>query len=446
MVLLTYSIHGIYLKMIHVCEPQCKKGSHENFNSGFLYGLREKYGELTFYAENTHIQHIKYFFELRKIDYRKNISYININLLDNIYDFRQLIYYRKIFYNIIRKFSKNDKIIFLSINPMALFALFNISNKKKYKNIKFNIVLHGGIEDLYTHSKKVKPNKNNSNTSNYEKENFFLFFYLLIKYIWRIFRYSIPKFFSYTIPNKIYNYLNNLNKFLYNHKSFFKKNKDLSSFNFIVLSKHILNNLRIENITFRMKLLFLPCIFFPIINQNNNDYPKFALFGYGTDNGLFEEFLEELENLKPTKNYEIRLISSRGYSGIEKCNNLTQPIKTYIPRQEMEIMSEDIDYFLNFYDKYQYRLSCSGSIIESIMLRKPVIYIGNENYDSYNNLSGPIGIRTGNTQNFAKIVFNIIENWPSDQKNISIYKLNIEKVIKIIDINNQLKNNSNIFV
>ena len=429
--------------MIYVCEPQCKQGSHESFNSGFLHGLYEVYNDVCFYAEKTHIQYIKSYLNLRNSQCVNNIVYREITFPNNIYSFRQLIFYKKIFKSILNQISENDKMLLLSANPMILFLLCSLSKKDKYKNIVFNIVLHGGIEEelapyILPKCETINNNRNikksgvlNKLSRISEKSVIYLFKYS-VKTIWQFFRHSIIKPYI------------TLYKALYNHRSFFSESRDLSSFNFIVLSKHILDNLHIDNKTFKMKLCYLPCIFPPKTTDTVNDYPKFAIFGYGVDNGLFEDFLDQLDKLNPSKRYEIRLVSMRGYSGIGKYRNITFNNNGFIPRQEYEKMAEDIDYFINFYDPSQYRLSCSGSIIESIMYRKPVIYIGNECYDSFNSLAGPIGIMAGSTQNFASIVFNIIENWPEELQRINEFKRNIEDVIQIIDISTQLKNDKSI--
>jgi len=424
--------------MIYVCEPQCKSGSHESFNSGFLHGLGEIYNDIYFYAEKTHIIYIKSYLSLRNSSCIKKINYKEITFLNNINDFRQLFFYYKIFNNIFKRITENDKILFLSTNPMALFILNKLVKKQKYKNIILNIVLHGGIEELIPIQKNnllANTRLNIISSKPLEKNNKVIYF---IKKIYRFVRYRIKAILLETY--------NSLNHAFFNYKSFFSNKRDLSSFNFIVLSKHILNNLHINNSTFKMKLCFLPCIFPLNPVEIKNDYPKLAIFGYGTGNGLFEEFLEKLDNLNPSKKYEIRLISTRSYQGIERYKNITLNRSNFIPRIEYEKLAEDIDFFINFYDPSQYRISCPGSILEAIMYRKPVIYIGNECFDSYNSLAGPIGIRAGSTENFALIVFDIIEKWPFERERIYKFKENIEKVINIIDFTTQLKNDSSIIL
>ena len=441
--------------MIYVCEPQCKKGSHESFNSGFLHGLKAIDNEICFYAEKTHLQYIKSYLLLRGQN-TEHIIYNKINFPDNIYNFMQIFSYYKIFSNILNQVSKDDKLLFLSITPMALFVLYNLQKKQKYKNIIFNIVLHGEIEELYpkVSLETLTVENQDENIKNHTQKSISLLQrisgkpinYLIkrtIKGTWHFLYRSINNIINNTMSNTVKS-LDKLNKTIFTYKSFLSNNKDLSSFNFIVLSKHILNNLHIDNTTFKMKLCYLPCIFPSITIKIINDYPKFAIFGYGTDNGLFEKFLEQLNILNPSKKYEIRLISVRRYPDIDKYMNITFNEKDFIPRHEYEKLAEDIDYFLNFYDSSQYKLSCSGSIIEAIMHRKPVIYIGNECYDSFNSLAGPIGIRAGNAKNFAEIVFDIIENWPCDLRRINEFKKNIEDVTNIINLTTQLKNDKSI--
>ena len=420
--------------MIHICEPQCKNGSHESFNSGFLHGLWKEYSEISFYAEKTHIQYIKAYLQLRGSQSLDNILYKEIQFPATIYDSGRILFYNRIFKNILNKTSKNDKILFLSITPLALFILHFLG--KKRKDITFNVVLHGGIEELTSILlPKLEPYLSKPKERGQTKQ-------IARKSFWARISSMPKKLFAFKKKNEKRFIKTNVAIFnsIFNYRNFFSKNRDLSSFNFIVMSKHIMKNLDIENKTFKKKLCYLPCIFPQKKSSVVNDYPKFAIFGYGADNGFFEDFLEQLDILNPSKNYEVRLISTRGYSGIAKYKNITLNKNSFVPRPEYEKMAEDIDYFLNFYDPSQYRLSCSGSVIEAVMYRKPVIYLGNESYDSFNSLAGPIGIRAGTIENFAAIIFNIIETWPQELQNILKFKENIENVIEIIDISKQLKN------
>jgi hypothetical protein len=262
--------------------------------------------------------------------------------------------------------------------------------------------------------------------------------------IFRITKRIIKKIISgYYISGILCSLINAItNIFFADYKVFLEKN-DLSSFNFIVLSKHIQKNLPryIKNQNFKTSLIYLPCIFPQIISQETNSYPKFAIFGYGTDNGLFEQFLDRLKVASPTKKYEIRVISMRHYRCPEGLNVTFVGKGDFIQRCEMEKCAEDIDFFLNFYGPDTYRLSCSGSIIEAIMYDKPVIYLRNECYDSFNSITGPIGFRAEDVYSFSQIVYHIIESWPSTLEKITEFKNNIKDVKEIIDITNQLKVN-----
>jgi hypothetical protein len=427
--------------MIYVYDLFCRDGSHESCNSGFIYGLKN-ISDVTFFADRTHIQAIKEYFQLRNVDVPYNLTFkkINVPKYKNIKFY--FIYNRFLRFILDEIVEKNEnKLLFLTSNPFLLHMLLNLSRTRKYKKIIFNIVLHGELEQLVS-----KPSNNYSKKITPEKKDRQVTLQKVLRIIKRCITGHYLIMFLRSLDKISDSIFERITKILIGDlKTFFSQKNNLSAFNFIVLSKYIYENLPkyIKNSTVKMNWVYLPCIFPKWISRVENKYPKFAIFGYGSDNGLFEQLLSELAFLSPSKKYEIRLISMRNYD-THQYKNVTSIGGEFIPREKMEKYAEDIDYFLNFYDKEDYMVSCSGSIVEAIMLKKPVIYLGNDCYDSFNALMGPIGIKTRNINLFAKMVFDIIENWPCNIKNIMEFKKNIKDVQNLIDIRNRLRSDSNI--
>jgi len=80
------------------------------------------------------------------------------------------------------------------------------------------------------------------------------------------------------------------------------------------------------------------------------------------------------------------------------------------------------------YNKNKYRLSCSGSIIESLSYTKPIIHFNNECINAFNTDENPIGIRCSNINDFVEKMVDIIENYKKYIAEFGVYKNNIMKL------------------
>jgi hypothetical protein len=98
-----------------------------------------------------------------------------------------------------------------------------------------------------------------------------------------------------------------------------------------------------------------------------------------------------------------------------------------LKRDEMEAQAVDIDAFLILYDKTRYRLSCSGSILESISMVKPIVHFDNDCINEFNRAEMPIGIRCYSFDEYVNQLVDIIENYDDYRARLNEFRSNILK-------------------
>src|SRR5690606_8586265 len=99
-----------------------------------------------------------------------------------------------------------------------------------------------------------------------------------------------------------------------------------------------------------------------------------------------------------------------------------------LTRQYMEELAEDIDVFLIMYGSNRYRLSCSGAILEALSYRKPIIHLGNECIDFFNQRNCPIGFRCNNINEFVDVMEDLIINYSDRKAVLSDFRDNIDEL------------------
>ena len=110
--------------MILVCEPQCKGISHENVNSGFIYGLLFAYPKekVVFFADKSHFKEVKNILKSKKVNiHRLRLIPIKFNSRRS-FSLSGIINYYLLFNKIFNKtfVYKSKKVFFLSTNPIIL--------------------------------------------------------------------------------------------------------------------------------------------------------------------------------------------------------------------------------------------------------------------------------------------------------------------------------------
>ena len=133
----------------------------------------------------------------------------------------------------------------------------------------------------------------------------------------------------------------------------------------------------------------------------------------------------------------------RGTEGFEMvtCPSNGKPLT----REQMEFYAKDIDFFLILYNDKTYRLSCSGTIIESFSYSKPIIHLKNDCIDYFNVSNNPIGISCNNVDEFVSSIEYIANNYSSFKINIDQFRNNILKQRAKYSIENSVQDLMKLF-
>jgi len=422
--------------MIIICDPINKELSHEKVNSGFIYGLRLAYPQETirFYADITHIEAIKNILIHDNISIN-SIEYIPIKFRD-LYSIRGMLTYHSLFKKMFSDVLETgvNKIFFLSFSPMILYVIKKLKQKNKFLKMKFTFVLHGSFESIA--NGYDKPTELSLPIKKMKNE-----YIIDIKYKLQIIRQTkiidLPKIIAPFINRFI------LPRYLISTKLFTDRKmllwKHSDDFKYISLSPHVIINAEkyIDVKKLNIYTVVLPTVFAEPTSQPNNEYVKFAIFGYGNPlmlhNVLFQLSQKELK-----QPYEIRIIGM-DYKGTDGFPNVTCPSPgKRLDRNEMEKYARDIDVFLILYDRSRYRLSCSGSILESLSYTKPILHFNNDCINAFNKPENPIGICCNSLEEFVSKMEDIIENYETYIHEFQTFRKNILKLRNECAIENSL--------
>jgi hypothetical protein len=407
--------------MIVVCEPQCKSISHEKVNSGFLYGIHLAFPDdkILFYADQTHIDAIKNMFVNDKINI-DNIEYAPIQFFTtgSVYAFvRYYFLLAKIFTQVIAL--NLNKIFFLSFSPKILYLIKKLKQKNKFSSLKFSFVLHGDFENIAKKDSYVK--------NEFDEDDFPELKPTLKEKLLKLSITDIPKktvSVSKKTIKKLYRpFINKFNRNFTDKKMMLWQHS--SDYKYVALAPFILTNaaayINVDELG--LSSIVLPTVFAPPIPQPANDYPKFAVFGFGNPKKL-RKILSKLSQKDIKNRYEIRIIGMD--SGLGMFSNVfcLSPGKR-MPRNEMEKSAVDIDIFLNMYTKNQYRLSCSNAILESLSYVKPTLHFDNDCINFFDTKDLPIGICCDNDDQYVEVMIDIINNYGKYHKKFASFRENL---------------------
>ncbi len=406
--------------MILICDLLCKSVSHEKVNSGFLRGVNLAFpGEkIIFFADKTHINAIQKILDHDGVII-DSLEYRPINTVS------KSIALLRLFQRAIN--NEVDKLFFLSFSEEILLLIKLLKKLNFYSNLKFALVLHGGFEGIANDSSRYKmvlpinsfPVVIKSDLiRKLTKTNFKKLPSLL-------FRKTIEKITSVSGYKKI--------KLLSIKKVIEMWNSD--DYHYIALSPHVVSNAAryINTNTLKIYSLILPTNFSAPNENVKNTYVKFATFGFSDSLVLFN-VADLLSKRAVTKPYEIRVIGmdDRGAAGFS--NIISTSEGKVLSRERMEFLAKDIDAFLILYDKSRYRLSCSGSILESLSLTKPIIHFDNDCINYFNKEELPIGYCCSGLNEYVDKLVDIIENYDHYHGQFKSFRKNIAKLREDYDV------------
>jgi len=416
--------------MIAICEPQCRTFGHEKINSRFIYGLRLAYpqAKIMFYADITHINAIINILMHDDIIIN-NIDYIPIKFRDSFSIIGLLTYYslfKKVFSNVLA--TGTNKIFFLSFSPPILYIIKKLKQKRDFLKMKFTLVLHGDFENIADESDRpivsLLPNEP------------------IIKKIRQTKLIDLPlkgaRYISILFHNYIINYWQSVIIKLFQTKKvlLWKHSVD---FKYISLSPHIIGNAEkyIDVKKLNIYAVVPLTAFAEPTPLPNNKYAKFAIFGHGYP-FMLHNVVVQLSQKDLKKPYEIRIIGT-DIRGIDGFPNITCPGSGKpLTRVEMEKYAQDIDMFLVLYEINRFRLSCSGSILESLSYIKPVLHFDNDCINTFNKQDRPIGICCNKIEEFVNTMADIIENYHEYIPKFTIFRNNILTLRRELAIENSL--------
>lgn len=406
--------------MIIVADLLCKSMSHEKVNSGFLYAMHLAFpGEkIRFYAEKSHINAIK------------NILIHDGIVIDGLEYMPISIFLKPLALILLLKKTLRqgvDKMFFLSFSPSILFSIKVLKKINSFSVLKFNFVLHGNFETVADDSYQFKMNLPIAALPVNDKTH-------LVERLRKIGLKNLPKIVIRRIAKIIFDAFPSGNNGFFSVKNLMTIWHS-DDYRYVALSPHAISNAKkyIDTETVKIFPVILPTNFVKAKPFIKNSYVKFATFGFG-DSLVMHNVAKMLSQRKISKPYEIRIIGmdSRG----------TEDFPSVIPtsngqrlkRKHMEFLAEDIDAFLILYDKSKYRLTCSGSILESLSLIKPIIHFDNDCINYFNKESLPIGYKCNNLVEYVDKLIDIIENYDSYHNQFEYFRGNIKSLRKTCSV------------
>lgn len=418
--------------MIVVCEPQCKTFSHEKVNSGFIYGLRLAFPQekIRFYADVTHIEAIKNILRLDGVRVG-DIDYIAIEFGDPFNPVHIVSYYllfKKIFSDTL--IAGADKVFFLSFNPILLYLIKRLKRINQFAGIRVAFVLHGGFEEIANDIAPVvaPPKPIWTIAARFRRSNLAEIPGKAVRRIGRFVREHYRKRMQALLTKAF-----PIRKMLLLEHS--------EDFRYIALSPHIIVNAAryIDTKRLNVHTIMMPTAFAAPLPMSTNQFPKFAVLGYGDPSVLYQ-VLVRLSEENIQRPYEIRIIGMGGGDMPEFQNVTTPGHGRALSRADIEKYVVDIDIFLILYQKHRYRLSCSGSILEALSYMKPVLHFDNDSINTFNTRKRPIGISANTIDEYVSEMVDIIKNYSSYREKAEAFRSNITKLRHEFSIMNSATN------
>ena len=398
--------------MIVIIDPLVRGFSHEMVNAGFVYSISNdnQDKEILFIAEEGHLECIQDIFESN--NYKpSNIKYIakggvfnSIKISIKLRDFsnKKLI----------------EKYIFLSFDAITVSLVY-----KFIKATPVYLVCHAIFEQLID-------NSNQRVGLAITKKD-------ILNKILNTRLPSLAKLILLYAKNYFIRYYEVLINKLFNFKKIFLT-QSRSNVTYIVLSEHIISNLKKNNVIHNNKIIRITMPY--VFNQDNSyilntKLNNFGVLGYGSPKAM-KELVEGVNSLSLSNKYNFWNIGANTL-GLRDVKNIHFPIQNgFLSREDIDTYSQKLDFTLILYDRESYTLSCSAAIMESIMYMKPIIYLDNSCVNEFN--KHDIGIKCDSLSELTEYIVDIVNNPEDYRMQYKKYMKNIIKLREDLDLNNRV--------
>ncbi len=408
--------------MIFVCELGVKGASHEKVNSAFLRGVVLAYpGErVRLFADPSHINALQHVATIDGLDLSA-VDYVSIPIGDPDGPAQFLKYTRQlrsIFQQAVA--ARCSRILFLSASPAIQVQAKRQQAKSAFRNVELCFVLHAAFEAVATD--KVQPLDIPPLPAGSQQlfdvartRGWSYVFSVAARQMWRRLSPVRAAWAAFS------------GKYLAVRRVMDWRHSD--KVRYIALSPHIIANASryLNTDAMHISALVLPTVFRDYQPHLSDDYPRFAVFGYG-NSAMLHAVLKSLSENEVSHPYEIKIIGmdNRGTTGFANINAVS-PGK-FMDREDMERHVADVDMFLILYDRSRYRLSCSNAVLEALSYSKPILHLANDCVDYFDQPTAPIGYREMDVDGFASKMCQIIENFAAFRPELQQFGRNLESL------------------
>jgi hypothetical protein len=366
---------------IYIIDSWNYENSHEIFNAAFLKICQHISNDIYYFASASSIKCVKYL-----VNDIKNVTFNNIPVVrESPKIFIVFKYLLSALINILKVLTINKDSLIIFNHNINILALYIINQINKIAKRKILIFCHGELECL---------------SNNFRRD-------------WGL----RGKFDRKMV------------------RSFFlnKKVKLSDNISFIVLSGHILVNLKSAlpvNIVKNFYVINHPIIFFSKMrNESVHNSINFGIIGRGNKDVAIKNII--LLSRKFSREIEKGILTFFVNTDISIDPKLLidnkidyRLNKNGLNRDEYNKRLSTLDYVLFFYDSYLYNFTVSGAIFDAIIFEKPIIALRNNYFEYLFDKFPSLGILADNIDDMATIIKQIVNKEYKKEYSFDIVKQN----------------------
>jgi len=365
-----------------VVEPQCRGFEHVPFNSALLSMLCQGYKDcdIYFYADEEHIRYVEK--EIFKVNCLTNICYIPISVPDKAeYGIRRLFREYVFINNIFTETALSGVLLVVFSSVTEYTVLINkVFNSRSFRDFHYLMIFHGVLAGLY-----MKPRRP-------------MRWLLSIRNVLLLRESGKQKnlVLGEPILQNLFNQVNITKKYWdYIDHMLLPPSEDEFVYRRILGLKKICFGY--IGVTSTKKGFDLYCKMINDLGEKSS-YASFVLAGYCNDKKQYSDCCKSVEGF--------------GYEPLSQ--------------EEMSSRLKLLTYFIWTGSQIQYKLTASGSFIDSLAYMIPGIYIRNDYVEYYFKKYGDIGYLCDNYEHLIDVVKDLINYFPYERYNGQIE--NIRKV------------------